>query len=682
MLQLKRPPLVVLLLFLCGILHAQEEQTQPIDSVNREVEIKLAPYYVQPLKSATNFIATVDNPFMFHLSAGAPVFHLLRGQVPNLSVPAQAHFFTSGVRSNNSLVIIDGVPLNPITTSTFNFNAFEFSRISASGSSNTANMYGGAAGNGVVVLESKTGKGAEKAEFDFNAYSTRSWNDDTQNFGLPNDQHQWNHAWSLAYRQDFGAVDTRVSYNFSLQPQLSNEMGAKFKYHNATINTGVELNKLKIRLAFIDNYERYGSTMSYVGQTGPVTQTVKGDRNFAQGNLTASYEVIRGLRLNAQWVYSAYDLASEHGSTTTNSTSLARFKTSQKRNFSNIIADWKFNLANNLNWSGYVGMQYNRDRQSAKHIYETTTDSFELSNTTAFKNPALVLGAEAGWKETLFVNYSYRNEEHSAINDNRSNFTVGSGLIFSNLLKTSFEVLSFGKLRVSYGERYFMLNQNFPHTVLLTEPMLPENTRTTETGFDTGWLNNRIQFSLTHFNELFFNRSVAVTGSGASVTILNIGNITQYGLEIVAGATPVKREGMEYNIKLTWGNNRTKIESAIDTGGAFLGSPNPDWTGSVFNQFTWKNLWLSALVDISQGGDILSFSGSIFSLDASFTKLRDISIGSRLPDGITQKIGLRNAFVSLSGRNLWIHTKQGFDREAINPFYLQKSISLSLSLGF
>lgn len=682
MLQLKRPLLVVMMVFLASLLYAQKEQTQPVDSVNQEVEIQLAPYYTQPLKSATNFIVSVDDPLKLHLSAGAPVFHLLRGQTPNLSAPAQAHFFTAGVRSNQSLLIVDGVPLNPLATSSFNFNAFEFSRISASGSANTANMYGGAAGNGVVVLETKTGEGAVKPEFDFNAYSTRSWNADTRDFGLPDDLHQWNHSWSLAYRQDYGAVDTRISYNFSLQPKLSNDVGARFSYHNASINTGVDLSKLKVRLVLNDYYQQHNSSVSYQGRAGFTTQTTTGNRNFAQGNIMASYEVITGVKLTAQWVYAEIDQMNENEFIVDNDKSITRYELFQKRNYSNVVADWKLKPITDLIWSGYVGMQFNHSRFSVYGYNETTSGSIELNHSELYKNPALLLGTEVGWKETLFFNYSYRNEEHSAINDSKSNYTVGSNLIFSNLIKPYSKVLTFGKLRFSYGERYFMTNQNFPFASAVREPALPENKRALETGFDTWWLNNRIQFSLTYFNDLIYDRTVASTGSGGSVTIVNVKNITQKGVELIAGAVPVKREDIEYNVKLIWGNSRTHIGS-IDgaTGGSLIGSPNPDWTGSIFNQLTWKNLWLSALLDISHGGDIISYSGVPLILDASFTKLRDVSVGSRLPDYVAERIGLRNAMVSLTGRNLWIQTKQGFDREAMGPFEFQKSISLSLSLG-
>src|SRR5690606_610960 len=37
-----------------------------------------------------------------------------------------------------------------------------------------------------------------------------------------------------------------------------------------------------------------------------------------------------------------------------------------------------------------------------------------------------------------------------------------------------------------------------------------------------------------------------------------------------------------------------------------IGNMNPDWTGGIKNTFTYKNLSLSFLIDISKGGDVFS----------------------------------------------------------------------------
>ena len=152
-----------------------------------------------------------------------------------------------------------------------------------------------------------------------------------------------------------------------------------------------------------------------------------------------------------------------------------------------------------------------------------------------------------------------------------------------------------------------------------------------------------------------------------------------------------------------------------------LGDINPDWTGGIKNTFRYKNLKASFLIDIQQGGDFFSldtyygFATGIYDrsvglnelgnpirnsiadgggvilpgvnadgspnqtrgrtdwyanpfgysrgnnkmhvYDASFVKLREVSIGYDFSDDIVSSTPFTSASVSLIGRNLWINSK-------------------------
>ncbi|GAB3306421.1 SusC/RagA family TonB-linked outer membrane protein [Hymenobacter tenuis] len=152
-----------------------------------------------------------------------------------------------------------------------------------------------------------------------------------------------------------------------------------------------------------------------------------------------------------------------------------------------------------------------------------------------------------------------------------------------------------------------------------------------------------------------------------------------------------------------------------------IGNPNPDWTGGVSNTVSYKGVSLYFLVDIRQGGDIFSLDryyglatgmtpetaqlndlgnpsrntiangggvilpgvladgtpnarrvsntnyglygylrnpASAFVYDASFVKLREVSLTYSLPTTIASKIGgVKGIDFSLVGRNLWIISK-------------------------
>lgn len=148
-----------------------------------------------------------------------------------------------------------------------------------------------------------------------------------------------------------------------------------------------------------------------------------------------------------------------------------------------------------------------------------------------------------------------------------------------------------------------------------------------------------------------------------------------------------------------------------------LGNSTPDWIGGITNSITYKNLSFSALVDIRHGGQVFSqtnrylhvngnhsntltgresglvisgvdatgqatsntvdaeaywlhvFNQEIaedFVYDASYVKLRQISLGYSLPSSILEKLPFHQVSFSLVGRNLFFFKNNvpGLDPEA------------------
>lgn len=150
--------------------------------------------------------------------------------------------------------------------------------------------------------------------------------------------------------------------------------------------------------------------------------------------------------------------------------------------------------------------------------------------------------------------------------------------------------------------------------------------------------------------------------------------------------------------------------------GMVLGNGTPDWTGGLTNTFNYRNFTLSALIDVQAGGDIYSMTNSQaygnglhkatlagrasyyndpqnggvigkgvkadgttpndvavdpqvyysriasdvaeeFVYDASFVKLRQLSLTYNLPSDLLTTLPIKDASVSVVGRNLWILLK-------------------------
>jgi outer membrane receptor protein involved in Fe transport len=135
-----------------------------------------------------------------------------------------------------------------------------------------------------------------------------------------------------------------------------------------------------------------------------------------------------------------------------------------------------------------------------------------------------------------------------------------------------------------------------------------------------------------------------------------------------------------------------------------VGDGAPKWTGGWSNEFRWRGLSLYALLDHQEGsrlwaGTLAIYDGSrnspdwdvllpdgrtvgavrsaavgkvtrIRNQDATYTKLRELTVGWDLPAGLRERMGgARSARLLLSGRNLRWWTKfRGGDPEAENFF--------------
>lgn len=300
----------------------------------------------------------------------------------------------------------------------------------------------------------------------------------------------------------------------------------------------------------------------------------------------------------------------------------------------------------------------------------------------------------------------------------------------------------------------------------------PERTSSYEFGAEASFLKNRVGFDVTYYNAKTFDQIFAVpvtTSTGYNSKLLNAGNVRNKGVELTAYGTPVQTSNFSWNINLNWTRNRNRVEeltAGVDaiTLGTFqggvslvaalnepygvirgsdfvytngqptinpangrpvrtttsninIGNVNPDWIGGVNNQLRYKNLSLSFLVDMRQGGDLFSLDlyyglatglypetagindqgkesrlpvaegggvilpgvnpdgkvnttragNTIFGLygylrqpnkafiyDASFVKLREAILSYSLPKSVFGRTPFKGIDFSLIGRNLWI----------------------------
>jgi hypothetical protein len=267
----------------------------------------------------------------------------------------------------------------------------------------------------------------------------------------------------------------------------------------------------------------------------------------------------------------------------------------------------------------------------------------------------------------------------------------------------------------------------------------PERLKEIEGGVDGFALNGRLNWELTYFRRNTTNlllQRVPAPSTGYTTQIFNGGEIQNQGIEVGLGLTPVQMDDLSWVTRATFtryrsevidlaglpaffpaqsgfGNlGRTRIEEGksitqivgfdFDENGdrasslSQLGNSAPDFRMGFVNDLSYKRLHLLAVVDWSQGGDVINlqqfllddgrtsedwgspewaarYSGYLTGViapyieDASFVKVREIALSLDLPTDLIPNWGVDNLRVGVTATNPLMWTKySGLDPEVAN----------------
>ncbi|MFO7616071.1 MAG: TonB-dependent receptor, partial [Bacteroidales bacterium] len=272
------------------------------------------------------------------------------------------------------------------------------------------------------------------------------------------------------------------------------------------------------------------------------------------------------------------------------------------------------------------------------------------------------------------------------------------------------EAISFAKVRINASqvgsdtwayqlERSFVnldrLGNIFEASVenTLKNPNLkPTRTNQYEAGFDLRFFRNRLSIDFAAYSGTSFDQITPVNiapSTGYTYRYVNIGEVSNKGLELALGGTPVMREEWTWELGLTWSKNinevislaegvdalpigygysgiRTEARPGMPYGNIIgyglkrdaegrivhvnglpvktdsemvLGNITPDWAGSISTRLKYKNISLSALVNARYGGEVFSLTTQWlrqFGLDeATDIPLRQ---GAVIGDGVMEQI--------------------------------------------
>ncbi len=285
-----------------------------------------------------------------------------------------------------------------------------------------------------------------------------------------------------------------------------------------------------------------------------------------------------------------------------------------------------------------------------------------------------------GFMSMLYLDVTLRNDWSSTLPEDNNSYlypSVNFSYVFSETPGLeSLDWLSLGKIRFGWAQvgndtdpyriyGTYRGKENFGTNPVYTVPnplnnddLKPEKTTSWEVGANLVFFkNNRLGLDITYYDMKTVDLIFPVTLSGATgyqSTIINAGEMTNKGIEVLLTGSPVKNKNFTWDIIVNWAKNNNKLvelDEGIDnlrlanapfsvSVNAFVGDPygtilgydytmvdgerlvgangmytrsdeivpigtvQPDWTGGLANSFTYKNWNLYFLFDMRQGGQV------------------------------------------------------------------------------
>src|SRR5690606_10320271 len=213
-----------------------------------------------------------------------------------------------------------------------------------------------------------------------------------------------------------------------------------------------------------------------------------------------------------------------------------------------------------------------------------------LHSETRTGTNSLFASADLDWRGAIFLSFTGRNDWFSTLNPGSNSIfypSVGTSVVLSDLV-TMPSLIDFLKLRASWAQvgsatvNAGQVNQtytistnngyNLPTQIvsqrLPTPNLRPLTVTTSEAGFETRFLNGRMGLDITYYSKVTTNDIVGVNitaASGFTGGNVNIGKVTNRGIEALLNGTAVRSPAFNWDITLNYAYNLSKIVELAPT---------------------------------------------------------------------------------------------------------------------
>ncbi len=247
-------------------------------------------------------------------------------------------------------------------------------------------------------------------------------------------------------------------------------------------------------------------------------------------------------------------------------------------------------ITNNLNGINFVIPNFISLTNLSTITTTATSDPNPLHVERRTGTNSLFASADFDYARMIFLSFTGRQDWFSTLNPGSNSIfypSVGGSAILSDLIDLPTKI-SFLKLRGSWAKvgsatvnagqvnqtytisttnGYNLPTQNVSSN-LPTPNLRPLTVTTTEGGFEAKFFRNRLGLDFTYYSKVTTNDIVSVNisqASGFNGGNVNIGKVTNRGVEVLLTANPLKTNDFRWDITLNYAYNRSKIVELAPT---------------------------------------------------------------------------------------------------------------------
>ncbi len=260
----------------------------------------------------------------------------------------------------------------------------------------------------------------------------------------------------------------------------------------------------------------------------------------------------------------------------------------------NFFEDLSFSalLGGNMQRSIYDQTAFDGTEFTIPYFYSFTNLATSVTTPTYSKSGinSLFGSVDLGYKGLAYITMSGRQDWFSVLNTASNSIfypAIGGTLILSEAIELP-SVINFAKLRGSWAQvgganvaayqiyqSYSMAQgghngkpvQQLSSSLVPNPDLRPLTSTTYEGGIEARFLNSRLGLDVTLYNRKTTNdivQSSIAASSGYTSALLNVGELSNKGVELLITATPLKKANFSWDISYNYAYNKSRIVKLAD----------------------------------------------------------------------------------------------------------------------